>query len=39
MREYSALRAPGRVREIMPAAIGQRLQVPIPLDEFLDRDV
>jgi hypothetical protein len=28
-----------RVRKIVPAAIGQRLQIPIPLDELQDRDV
>ena len=28
-----------RVREIVPAPFGQRLQVPVALDEFRDRDV
>ena len=28
-----------RVREIIPAAPSQRLQIPIPLDEFQNRDV
>ena len=38
-RHIGILRVGDRVREVVAAAIGDRLQTPIPLDELDDRDV
>ncbi len=38
-RHIGILVLDNRVREIIPAPIGQRLQMPVPLDELHNRDV